>query len=115
MRLGCLLGCQNQRIQGYQRFGQLQERVSQHLVCCGSLLHLNLQTFVEEVLEDRRQLVTILDLRLPVGGNEIQSSERILIQVRRLPLDHFYGHDSERPDINLKLFSHDDLEVVSIK
>jgi hypothetical protein len=36
-----------------------------------------------------------------IGGYQIQSLEWFIVQVRRLVLDHFNGHDAQRPDIYL--------------
>ena len=111
MRLGRLLGCQDQGVQGDERAGELEEGVPQHLVGGGALLHVHLEAFVEEVLEDGGQLVPLLDLRLPIGGDQVERPQGVLVQVGRLPLDHLDGHDAERPDVNLGtvVLSSDDL------
>ena len=101
MRLGRLLGCQDQGVQGDERARELEEGMPQHLVGGGPLLHVHLEAFVEEVLEDGGQLVPLLDLRLPVGGDQVERPQGVLVQIRRFPLDHLDGHDAERPDVNL--------------
>ena len=72
----------------------------QHLVGCRPLLHVHFEAFVEEVLEDGGQLVPLLDLRLPVGGDQVERPQGVLVEIRRLSLDHLDGHDPERPDVH---------------
>ena len=66
-----------------------------------SLVNVNLKTSVQEILENMGQLVSVLYFWLSVGGDEIESSERILVEIWRFPLYHFDGHDAKRPDVHL--------------
>lgn len=94
----------------------------------GSGFHLHLEARVEEILEERRQLLSLLDLRFSVRGDEVERSQRVLVEVGRLAckgaksvapkanarpslphpdainkqtFDHFDGHDSQGPDVHL--------------
>lgn len=89
----------------------------QQLLSSRSFLRLHSQTTLQPIPKQRRKLFPILDFRRPVGRNQIQRSQRILIQIRWLSFQHFYlsaltiqffnqrlltnRHDSQRPDINL--------------
>ena len=46
-------------------------------------------------LEDRAQLVPLLDLWLAVCGDQVECPERVLVEVGRLALNHFNGHDTQ--------------------
>lgn len=79
-------------------------------MCRGSLLRIHLESKVQEITEDGRQVVLILNCRRAVGGNQIQSPQGRFRKIRRLTLDHLDGHDTQTPDINLAailLSSHD--------
>ncbi len=52
-------------------------------------------------METLRQIFGILNLRCPVRRDQEQRSERTLIQVWGLALDHLNGHDTQRPNIDL--------------
>ena len=58
-------------ISAHSRFALWQLYLEQ-LRSARPLLHIHLQALVQEVLEHRWQLVLLLDLRLPVCGNQIQ-------------------------------------------
>ena len=75
--------------------------MSQHFVGVGPLVHIHLQALVQEVLEDDRQLVPVLDDRLAVGRDQVERPQWVLVQVGRLPFNHLYGHDAERPHVDL--------------
>jgi len=67
--------------------------------CSG--LYVDAKADRQEGLELFRELVWLLETRSAIGRNEIQSLERLLIQVRWFRLDHLNGHDTQRPDIDL--------------
>lgn len=48
----------------------------QQLFAAASLLHIHLQAAREEVSEDRRQLLRVLELWGAVGGDQVQSLQR---------------------------------------
>lgn len=73
----------------------------QQVVCWSSLFGVDLQGQMQKVPENRRQVVLVFDLRGACCGDQIQSSKRRFVQIRRLSLDHFNGHDTQTPDINL--------------
>lgn len=76
--------------------------MSEEVVDRGTLVHVHLQATVQEVLEVVRQVTFILNLRLAIGGDQIQSFEGRLREVGRFTLYHLYGHDAHAPDVNLK-------------
>jgi len=100
VRLGGLLGRQDQGVQRDERAGKLEEGMPQHLVGRRSLLDVHFEAFVKEVLEDGGQLVPLLDLRFAIGGDQVERPQGILVEIRRLSLNHLDGHDPERPDVN---------------
>ena len=101
MRFCCLFSGQYQGVESYQWLGKFQERMTQHFMSCGSPVHVHLEGFVQEILKYRRQLVPVLDLGLAIGGDQIERSEWVLVEVGRLPLDHLDGHDAEGPHVHL--------------
>lgn len=48
-----------------------QERVPKELGRRRPIVHLHLETLVEEVLEEHRQLLPLLDLRLAIGRDQV--------------------------------------------
>lgn len=66
-----------------------------------SLLRIHLQSKVQEITEDGRQVVLVFDGRRAVGGDQIQGPQGRFRKIRRLTLDHLDGHDTQTPDINL--------------
>jgi hypothetical protein len=85
-------------------FRNQKERVSSHLqqiMRTGTLLGVNLESEVEEVLEGGRQVVLLLDRRCAVGRDQIERAQRRLGQVRRLAFNHLDSHDAQTPDVDL--------------
>jgi hypothetical protein len=66
-----------------------------------ALVWVNLERKSEEVSEYRRQCVLLLDCWCSVCRNEPQRAERALVEVRGLSFNHFNGHDTKRPDVDL--------------
>jgi len=60
----------------------------QQLSSSSSTLHVDTQANAEEALEFRTQLVGLLERGSSVGGDEVESLERFLIEVGRFVLDH---------------------------
>jgi len=73
----------------------------EQIVSTSTLLWVDLEGKVEEVAEDGRQLVLILDLRCSICSNEPQRSQWAFRQVWWFAFDHLNRHDTERPDIDL--------------
>ena len=55
-----------------------------HLSCVGTFIDFDLQAPVEKVLKLWTELLFVLNLGFPVGGDEIKRAEGVLVQVRRL-------------------------------
>ena len=99
--LGCLLCCSNQGSGAGEGLGNLQELMLQHLFSWTSLLHIHFKTAVQKVLEDSWQVLWVLKLRGPIGGDEVQGSQRTFTEVWGLPFNHFDGHDAQGPTSTL--------------
>lgn len=67
----------------------------------GTLLGIDLESKVQEILESRRQIVLLLDRRGAVGRDQIERAQRRLGQVWRLAFYHLNGHDAQTPDVDL--------------
>eukprot|EP00047_Mylnosiga_fluctuans_P001701 m.221524 g.221524 ORF g.221524 m.221524 type:complete len:498 (+) comp10604_c0_seq1:1523-3016(+) len=106
-----LLGRLDQRHDRGQRRRLAQEGVLQELGCARAAVDVHLQALVQEILEDVGKILRVLQLGRAVGGNQIQRAEGILVEVRRLALDHLDRHDAQRPDVDLRavLLPRDDL------
>lgn len=79
----------------------LQELMIQQLLRASTRLDVDAQAHRQERLELFAQLLGLLEARRTVGGDEVQRLERLLVEVRRLRLDHLDGHDAERPNVHL--------------
>jgi hypothetical protein len=79
----------------------LQEVVAHQLTGTRARLDVDAETDGQEGLELLGQLVGLLEAGGTVGGDEVQRLQRLLVEVRRLGLDHLNGHDTEGPDVNL--------------
>ena len=72
-----------------QRLGQFEERMLEQFRRRRSLLCVNLERLGEVVCKHLREILRVGDLWRAVGGDEVECLERVLVQVRRLALDHF--------------------------
>jgi hypothetical protein len=92
----------------------------EELHCARSLIDVNFQTLIEEILKNGTQFIFVFNLRFSVRCYQIQRSKWIFIQVWRFALNlmeekkieidgnsglsaltyHFNGHDAERPQID---------------
>uniref|UniRef100_A0A182J9T1 Uncharacterized protein n=1 Tax=Anopheles atroparvus TaxID=41427 RepID=A0A182J9T1_ANOAO len=70
----------DERRQRPQLHAILQERVSEQLVGGGAHVHLHLQAAVEKVFQVVRQLVPALNVRPAVRGDQVERTERRLVQ-----------------------------------
>lgn len=59
------------------------------------------ETDTQEGLELLAQLLGLLQAGGTVGGNEVQRLQGLLVQIRRLGLDHLNSHNTQRPAVNL--------------
>ncbi len=84
-----------------QRAARLQKVVRQQLAGAGAALDVDAQAHGQKRLEVLGDLVGLLEARRAVGGDEVERLERLLVQVRWLRLNHFNGHDAERPNVDL--------------
>jgi len=66
-----------------------------------SLVGVDFERKCEKVAKDGGQRMLFLDGRRAIRGNQPQCTERALVEVRRLALNHFNGHDAQGPDIHL--------------
>jgi hypothetical protein len=53
--------------------------MSQKVRCRRTTVDVNLKAMIEEILENGRELVAFLDVRLTVGGNQIKSLKTSII------------------------------------
>lgn len=77
-----------------------QELMPAQLLRRRSTLNVDAQANTQESLELLTQLLRLLQPRRAVRRNQIKRLERLLVQIRRFGLDHFDGHDAERPDVD---------------
>ena len=80
----------------------LQEVVHEQLVRRGAALDLDAQAHGQERLEFLADLLGLLQPRRSVRSDEVESLERLLVEVWRLRLDHLDGHDAQGPDVDLR-------------
>lgn len=90
-----------QTSQASQRTSSLQEVVREEFSRSGSALHIHAEANGQKGLEVLAQFIGFLQSRSTVGCDEIESFEWFFIQIWRFGLDHFDGHDAQRPDVNL--------------
>ena len=57
--------------------------------------NIHAKTHAEKRLEFLAQLLGLLETRRAIGGNEIQSLERLLVEIWRFRLDHFDCHNPQ--------------------
>ena len=81
--------------QAGQRTPIFQELVCQQLGRAGTALDVDAETDAQERLELAAEFLRRLQAGRAVRGDEVEGFERFLVQVRRLGLDHFDGHDAE--------------------
>lgn len=79
----------------------LEEVVGKQLAGARSRLDVHTQADGEEGLELLGELVWLLEAGCTVGGDEIESLERLLVKVWRFRLNHFNRHNTQRPNIYL--------------
>jgi hypothetical protein len=101
LRLGDIPRRLDQRRQRPQRLAQLKERMLKRPARIRSLLRVHLERLRQIVPERPAQRFRVRDRRRPVRRDEVKRLERVLVQVRRLALDHLDRHDAERPDVDL--------------
>ena len=78
----------------------LQELVLTELLRRGPALHIHTETHAEKGLELLTKFLRLLKSGCSVRGDQIQRLKWLLIEIRRLGLDHFDGHDPEGPDVD---------------
>lgn len=75
--------------------------MSEKLVGRSTATDVNAETDTQEGLEFLAQLLGLLQAGGAIGGNKVQRFQGLLVQVRRLGLDHLNSHDTQRPTVNL--------------
>lgn len=63
--------------------------------------NIHTETHTQKRLQILTQLLRVLKSWGPIRRNQIQGLKWLLIEVRRLSLNHLNSHDSQRPDIDL--------------
>lgn len=97
--------CVDDRLHGRQRRRVLEEFVlsevryrpvhkgdsthPQELFSCWTAIGVDCQARVKVVLHDVRELVHVFDLRCARRGDEVQSPQRILVEIRWFTFEHF--------------------------
>lgn len=74
----------------WTNLGLVEEGVREELGGAGPLVGVDLEALLEEVAEDDRELLGVVDRRAAVRRDEVQRSQRVLVEVRRLAFDHFW-------------------------
>jgi hypothetical protein len=80
---------------------RLEEIVSTKLLGSGTGLDVDAQADAQEALKFLAKGFGLLQTWCTVGGDQVQSLQRLLVKVWRLGLDHLDGHDTQRPDVDL--------------
>jgi len=78
----------------------LQELMPPQLLRRSPTLHIHTKTHTQESLQLLAQLLRLLQPGRAIRRNQVQRLQRLLVQVRRLGLDHLDGHDAEGPDVD---------------
>ena len=79
---------------------RLKEIVSTKLLGSGTRLDINAQADAQEALEFLAKGLGLLQTWCTVGGDQVQSLQRLLVKVWRLRLDHLDGHNTQGPDVD---------------
>lgn len=89
-----------QLTQTRQTTPMLQKLMLAQLLGRRARLDVHAQAHAQETLELLAQLLRLLEARRAVRRNEVERLERLLVEVRRLRLDHFNRHDAQGPDVH---------------
>lgn len=76
--------------------------MGEELVGGSTAVNIDTEADAQESLELLAQLLGLLETGGSVGRNKVEGLERLFIQVGGLRLDHFDGHDAQRPAVNLR-------------
>jgi hypothetical protein len=79
----------------------LQEFVGEEFVCGGAGTDVNAETDAEEGFEFFGEFLWFLQARGAISRDEVKGLERFLVQVGGFRFDHFNGHDTQGPAIDL--------------
>ena len=101
----------DERSQSRQRLRLRQEGVSEEVCRRWSLVGIDLERDGEEIAEHDRELLRVIDRRRAVRRDQVQGTERLLVEVWRFAFDHLDRHDAERPNVDFGsvLLAGDDL------
>ena len=80
-----------------EKTAHLQQLISSRPTCDS-----HTQTICQKCLQLPSQTLRPLQRRRPVGRNQIQRLQRLLVQIRRLALNHLYRHNPQRPNVDLR-------------
>lgn len=90
-----------QLCQAGEAAASLKELVSQQLVGGSTAANVHTKTNAQEGFQLLAQLLRLLQTGGAVGGDQVESLERLLVQIWRLGLDHLDSHDTQRPAVDL--------------
>lgn len=85
-----------------QAASSLQEFVGEELVGGSAAVNIDAEADAQESLELLAELLGLLETGGSVGGNKVEGLEGLFVQVGGLRLDHFDGHNAQRPAVNLR-------------
>lgn len=66
-----------------------------------SLLRVNLEGEIQEIMESLAKICGILDLRGSIRRNQEEGTKWRFVEVWWFAFDHFNGHDTQTPNIDL--------------
>lgn len=76
--------------------------MGEELVGGSAAVNIDAEADAQESLELLAELLGLLETRGSVGGNKVEGLEGLFVQVGGLRLDHFDGHNAQRPAVNLR-------------
>jgi hypothetical protein len=79
----------------------LEEVVAHKLGRTGTALNVDTETDGKESFEFLGQLVGLLEAGCAVCGDKVEGFQGLFVKVWRLGLNHFDGHDTQGPDVDL--------------
>jgi hypothetical protein len=78
-----------------------EEIVLEEFVGRGSAPNIDAETDRQESLQLLAELLWLLETRCTISSNQVQCLQWFLVEVGWLRLDHFDGHDTQRPNVDL--------------
>lgn len=104
--LGCQLASSlfpaEQLSQTSQTASGLQEFVGEELISGSAALDIDAKAYAQERLEFLAELLGLFETGGSVGSNKIEGLQGLFVQVGGFRLNHFNGHDAQRPAVDLR-------------